>query len=201
MGYQVITVSREFGSGGRTIGREVAERLGIPCYDQEIIEQLSEKSGFSKDYIADKGEYANHKTWIANAFASSSGTNHSASNQDYLWVLQRRVICELAEKGPCVIVGRCADYILGNDYNCLKVFIHADMEKRKQHILENYGARKESPEKRLKDKDKKRKAYYKYYTETEWGVAKNYHVSLNSGVLGIERCVDIIVDIYNQEEK
>ena len=199
MSYQIITVSREFGSGGRTIGREVAERLGIPCYDQEIIEKIAEESGFSKEYIEDKGEYANHKSWFANAFASS-GTSHSASNQDYLWVLQRRVICDLASKGPCVIIGRCADYILEKDYKCLKVFIHADMEKRKQHILEHYGERKESPEKRLKDKDKKRETYYKYYTDTEWGVAKNYHISLDSGALGAERCVEIITEIYKQAQ-
>lgn len=198
MKYDVITISREFGSGGRTIGKEVAEKLGIPCYDQEIIEKLAEESGFSKDYIEDKGEYATHKNWFANAFASS-GTQQGSSNQDYLWVLQRRIILDLAKAGPCVIVGRCADYILDKEYNCLKVFIHASIEKRIEHILANYGERKESPEKRLKDKDKKRKAYYKYYTETEWGVARNYHISLNAGVLGIERCVDIIADVYNME--
>ena len=198
MKYDVITISREFGSGGRTIGKEVADKLGIPCYDQEIIEKLAEESGFSKDYIEDKGEYATHKNWFANAFASS-GTQQGSSNQDYLWVLQRRIILDLAKAGPCVIVGRCADYILDKEYNCLKVFIHASIEKRIEHILENYGERKESPEKRLSDKDKKRKAYYKYYTETEWGVAKNYHISLNAGELGIERCVDIIADVYNME--
>ena len=198
MRYDVITISREFGSGGRTIGKEVADKLGIPCYDQEIIEKLAEESGFSKDYIEDKGEYATHKNWFANAFASS-GTHQGSSNQDYLWVLQRRTILDLAKAGPCVIVGRCADYILDKEYNCLKVFIHASIEKRIEHILANYGERKESPEKRLKDKDKKRKAYYKYYTETEWGVARNYHISLNAGALGIERCVDIIADVYNME--
>ena len=198
MKYDVITISREFGSGGRTIGKEVAEKLGIPCYDQEIIEKLAEESGFSKDYIEDKGEYATHKNWFANAFASS-GTHQGSSNQDYLWVLQRRIILDLAKAGPCVIVGRCADYILDKEYNCLKVFIHASIEKRIEHILANYGERKESPEKRLRDKDKKRRAYYKYYTETEWGIAKNYHISLNAGVLGIERCVDIIADVYNME--
>jgi hypothetical protein len=114
MSYDVITISREFGSGGRTIGKEVANKLGIPCYDQEIIERLAEESGFSKDYIEDKGEYANHKNWFANAFASS-GTHHGSSNQDYLWVLQRRIILDLAKQGPCVIVGRCADYILDKE--------------------------------------------------------------------------------------
>lgn len=200
MGYQIITVSREFGSGGRTIGREVAKRLGIPCYDQEIIEKLAEESGFSKEYIEDKSEYANNKNWFANAFASGS-TNYSPSNQDYLWVLQSRVIRDLAAKGPCVIIGRCADYILDKDYDCLKVFIHADMEVRKQHILKNYGERDETLEKRLRDKDKKRQTYYKYYTETEWGIAKNYHISLDSGALGAERCVDIITEIYKQAQE
>ena len=198
MAYDVITISREFGSGGRTIGKVVAEKLGIPCYDQEIIEKLAEESGFSKDYIEDKGEYANHSNWFANAFASS-GTHHGASNQDYLWVLQRKIILELAKSGPCVIVGRCADYILENEYNCLKVFVHASLEKRIEHVLANYGDTGEAPEKRLRDKDKKRIAYYRYYTDTEWGIAKNYDISLNAGVVGVERCADIIADIYSKE--
>lgn len=197
MSYQVITLSREFGSGGRTVGKMAASMLGIPCYDQEIIEKISEESGFSKDYIAEKGEYANNKHWFANAF-SSNGFHQSTSNQDYLWALQRKIICELAAKGPCIIVGRCADYILEKDYKCLKVFIHASMEKRIEHIVQYYGERDESPKKRLRDKDKKRKAYYKYYTDTEWGIAKNYHIALDSGALGIEHCANIIAAEYRR---
>jgi len=199
MSYEIITISREFGSGGRTIGREVAKKLGIPCYDQEIIDRLEEESGFARDYIAEKGEYATHGSIFAYGINSSRHSLHSVSNQDYLWVLQKQVLTEIAKKGPCVIVGRCADYILNKDFNCLRVFIHASIEHRAHRIVEVYGGRKDSPKKRLRKKDKQRKAYYKYYTETQWGVAKNYHVSLDSGELGIDKCVDIIAAIYNHE--
>lgn len=198
MPYEIITISREFGSGGRTIGREVAAKLGIPCYDQEIIDKLEEESGFSREYIEDKGEYATHANWFANVIASGNSL-HSASNQDYLWVLQKKVLTDIAKQGPCVIVGRCADYILDKEFKCLRVFIHASMDKRAKRIVELYGMRKDSPKKRLHRKDKKRRAYYRYYTETEWGVAKNYHISLDSGSLGIDKCVDIITTVYNHE--
>lgn len=198
MSYRIITISREFGSGGHTIGRMVAEKLGIPCYDQEIIDKLEKESGFSKEYIADKGEYATNANWIANVIASGNSL-HSSSNQDYLWALQKKVIYNIASEGPCVIVGRCADYILKDDYNCLRVFIHSDEEARARRILELYGPRKESMKKRMHRKDKRRKAYYKYYTDTEWGVARNYHIALDSGMLGLERCADIISALYKHE--
>ena len=129
MSYDIITISREFGSGGRTIGKEVAKRLGIPCYDQQIIERLEEQSGFSKEYIAERAEYAHHSNWLANMFASHNSI-HAPSNQDYLWGLQKRVLTDIAKEGPCVIVGRCADSILQKDFNCLRVFVHASLEKR-----------------------------------------------------------------------
>lgn len=193
---RIITVSREFGSGGRTIGREAAEKLGIPCYDQELIEKIAEKSGFAKEYIEEKGEHAAHGNWFASAFSDRDFNGHS--NQDYLWSVQRKVIKELAKQGSCVIVGRCADYILKNDENadCLTVFIHADLEKRAERIVKQYGERSDSPEKRLKDKDKRRAAYYQFYTNRKWGDVKNHHVALDSGVLGIEKCVEILVDLY-----
>lgn len=127
--YRVITISREFGSGGRTIGREVARQLGIKCYDSELIEKIAEESGLARDYIADKGEYAAHSNWFANAFAASRSYS-GMSTQDYLWTVQRKIILDLAEKESCVIVGRCADYILQDRNDCLRVFIHADMQKR-----------------------------------------------------------------------
>ena len=122
MSNRIITISREFGSGGRTIGRETAMKLGIPCYDQELIEKIAEESGFDKEYIAERGEYASHGGWLASAFSDRDFNGHS--NQDYLWKVQREVILELAEKGPCVIVGRCADYILKDTQDCLTAFIH-----------------------------------------------------------------------------
>ncbi len=193
MNKKIITISREFGSGGRTIGRMVAERLGIPCYDNEIIDKVALESGFAHDYIAERGEYALYGSWLGNAF--SVGGNKGLSNQDVLWVTQRKTIREFAERGPCVIVGRCADYIL-QDKEILKVFIHADKQTRAERIVRLYGERDASPEKRLKEKDKRRSAYYRFYTDMEWGKAQNYHVSLNSGELGVEKCVDIICSLY-----
>ena len=191
---RIITISRQFGSGGRTIGRMVAEKLGIPCYDQELLEQLAEKSGFSKEYIKERGEYTERGGWLANALSGRIGGG--MNNQDYIWIAQRGLILDLAAKGPCVIVGRCADYILQDQADCLNVFIHASIEQRSERIVKLYGERDDAPEKRLKDKDRRRKAYYQFYTDTEWGKAENYHISLDSGVIGLEKCVQIIAELY-----
>lgn len=193
---KIITVSREFGSGGRTIGRMVAEKLGIPCYDQEIIEKIAQKSGFCEEFIREKGEYASSGSKFFNAL--SAGYANGLSMQDKLWIEQERVICEIATKEDCVIIGRCADVILEGKADCLKVFIHASMEKRAERVEKMYGLREESTERRLKDKDKRRKAYYQYYTETEWGKVNNYHLCLDSGVLGIDKCVQIIVSAFEK---
>ena len=189
---RVITISREFGSGGRTVGWETAQKLGIPCYDQELLQHLAAKSGFTEEYVKEQGEYAPYGGWL-NALA---GRTNGLTNQDQLWVLQRRMILELAEKSSCVIVGRCADYILRDAADCLTVFIHADMAQRAKRIVEVYGQREEAPEKRLRDKDKRRASYYQFYTDMEWGDARNYHISLDSGVLGIEKCVGILTELY-----
>ncbi len=193
---RIITISRQFGSGGRTIGKQVASKLGIPCYDQELLEKLAEKSGFSPEYLKEHSEYTEHGGWISTALAGR--TSMGMNNQDRIWVVQRDLILELAAKGPCVIVGRCADYILRDEENvdCLNVFIHADMASRAKRIVELYGERSDSPEKRLRDKDKRRRAYVQFYTDMRWGEAENYHIALDSGALGIDKCVDIITSLY-----
>ena len=189
---RIITISREFGSGGRTIGRKVAEKLGIPCYDAELIQKIAQESGFDADYIREAGEYT------PGGFLSSALSNRSfgPTNEDYLWKIQYNVISDLAEKGSCVIVGRCAGYILKDKADCLAVFIHADMAFRANRIVSVYGQREESPEERLKDKDKRRAAYHRFYTNMKWGQAKNYHLCLDSGVLGIDKCVETIAGMY-----
>lgn len=189
---RIITISREFGSGGRTIGKMVAEKLSIPCYDAEIIQKMADETGFAPDYVKEAGEYS------PGSFLSAAFSNRmfGPTNEDILWQHQYRVITELAEKGPCVIVGRCADYILEDKADCLKVFIHADLEFRAKRIVEVYGERAESPEERIKDKDKRRAAYHRFYTNMKWGYAQNYDLTLNSGVLGIDNCVDIITKLF-----
>ena len=125
-----------------------------------------------------------------------SNRSFGLNNEDYVWEIQCRIITELAEKGSCVIVGRCADYILRDKADCLKVFIHADMAFRAERIVKVYGERAASPEQRLKDKDKRRAAYHRFYTNMKWGHAQNYDITLNSGTLGIDRCVGIIRELY-----
>lgn len=193
---RIITISREFGSGGRTIGRETAAKLGIPCYDEELIEKIAEKSGLAREYVRERGEYAPTTGWFGNALAERDYCGHST--QDDLWNAQSAVIRELAEKEPCVIVGRCADYILRDTADLLTVFIHASIEKRAERIVSVYGERDESPKKRLLDKDKRRRAYYQLYTDTEWGKVQNYQIALDSGSIGTDRCVNIIAALYER---
>ena len=194
--YKVIAISRQFGSGGRTIGKLTAELLGIPCYDKEIIEKVSLNCGFTKDFIESQGEYANHRTWLGRALEGSNRFE-GMTNQDKIWVEQRKVILEVSQS-PCVIVGRCADWILKGRQDVLKVFIHADDKSRAERIVKLYGEKTDKPEKRLKDKDKRRAAYYKCYTDAEWGVASNYHVALDSGSLGIDKCAELLAHIYKE---
>ena len=193
MSNRIITISREFGSGGHTVGKKVAERLGIPCYDNELIQKIAEQSGFVEEYIKEEGEHVPQSSWLASAF---TGWNwNGPSNQDLLWTIQRNIILELAEKESCVIVGRCADFIL-RDKNCLRVFLHARLEKRAVRIVNEYGERREAPEQRLKSKDKRRASYYRFYTDMKWGQSQNYHIALDSGELGLDKCADIICSLY-----
>lgn len=192
---RIITISREFGSGGRTIGKMVAEQLGIAYYDKELVKQVAVETGFDEKYIEQEGEYAPVKSWLAYAFSSrgTQGAMNGMSADDFLWAIQHKVITQLAQKEPCVIVGRCADYILKDRQDCLHVFVHAGLAARADRIVRLYGESENSPEKRLEEKDKKRRIYYKHYTDREWGMAQNYHLSLDSGVIGLKKCADVIV--------
>lgn len=194
---RILTISREFGSGGRTIGKKSAETLGIPCYDNELITQMARESGFAEEYIRQSGESA-PGGFLEAAFFSSRV--FGPTNEDYLWQVQQQVILDLARKGPCVIVGRCADYILRDSADCLTAFIHADPEFRARRIVQVYGEKTESPQQRLRDKDKRRAAYHRFYTDMKWGYARNYHVALDSGVLGLDACAQILCGLYKNRE-
>ena len=192
----IITVSREFGSAGRTIGKRVAEKLGYACYDKEMIEKIAEQTGLSREYIEHNGEYAKGKNMFSYAFVGR--TLEGVSVDDYIWQKQREIILHLAEGGKCVIIGRCADYVLKDRTDCLNVFIHADIEKRADRIVRVYGETEEKPEKRIRDKDKKRSVNYKYYTDRQWGMAPNYHLALDSGEIGIDKCADLICGLAKE---
>lgn len=191
---RIITISREFGSGGRTIGKEVAAKLGIPCYDSQLIEKIAAQSGFSKEYVEKYGEDALSNTLYENALAGRGPDGQSSI--DKIWLAQKKVITDLAKAGSCVIVGRCADYILQDAADCLTVFIHASDSYRSERIVSVYGQREDSPIQRLHDKDRKRKAYYELYTGSDWGSADNYELCLDSGAMGIKKCVDLITSLY-----
>ena len=196
MSNKVITISRQFGSGGRTVGKQVAEKLGIPCYDQELIQKIAEESGYCKDFVAEHSEHAAYGNWLSNAFAFRDYYGNSI--QDKIWFAQLKTIVEIANKGPCVIVGRCADFILAETADCLKVFIYADEKTKAKRIVEQYGESDQAPEKRLRDKDKRRAAYYQMYTDKKWGDFNNYDIALSTSALGIDTCADIIVELYNK---
>ena len=194
---KIITISREFGSGGRTIGHMVAEKLGIPFYDKELVDHIALESGFAPKFVEEHGEHAPGKSLFAYAFAPQGvpGVMNGLSTADFLWNVQCNVILQLAEKGPCVIVGRNADYILKDREDALHAYIHADLDFRADRIVRLYGESEKTPEARLHEKDKRRKVNYQHYTGRVWGTAQNYDICLNSGVIGIETCADIIVNL------
>ena len=193
---KVITISREFGSGGRTVGKLVAEKLGIPCYDQEIIQKIAQESGYCEEFIAEKIDKP-HSKLFGNSFAFRD--HYGNSIQDKIWLAQLKAIVEVANKGPCVIVGRCADYILEGTADLIKVFIHADTKTKAERIVEQYGESDLAPEKRLREKDKRRAAYYQVNTDRKWGDIKNYDIALSTSSLGIERCADIVAELYKSQ--
>ena len=199
---KIITISREFGSGGRTIGHLVAEKLGIPFYDKELVDHIALESGFAKNYIEEHGEHSPSGSIFSYAFTHQGVPNvmHGMSTADFLWNVQCNVILQLAEKGPCVIVGRNADYILKDRPDCFHAFIHANKEFRADRIVRLYGESEKSPTARLQEKDKRRRVNYQHYTGRTWGASHNYDVCLNSSTIGVEKCADIIVSLVEQSK-
>ena len=192
MAKRIITISREFGSGGRFIGEEVAKQLGIKYYDKDIIAQIAEQSGFSPEYITEKAELSPKKGLFAYAFSGRDVTGKSI--EDMVYEAQRKVILEIAEKESCVIIGRNADFILKDKDNVLNVFIHGDMPEKVARICKLYNVTEEEAEKMMADIDKRRMTNYRFYTDQKWGMAKNYILSLNSSELGYDLCEKIIMD-------
>ena len=192
MAKKIITISREFGSGGRFIGEEVAKKLGIKYYDKDIIGQIAEQSGFSPEYIQENAELSPKKGLFAYAFAGRDITGKSV--EDMVYEAQRKVILELAEKEPCVIIGRNADYILKDRDDVLNVFIHGDMLEKIKRITGLYNVKEKEAVKMMADTDKRRRTNYNFYTDQNWGKASNYTLCLNSSQLGYDRCEMIIME-------
>ena len=192
MAKRIITISREFGSGGRFIGEEVAKKLGIAYYDKNIIGQIAEKSGLSQEYIQENAELSPKKGLFAYAFSGRDITGKSV--EDMVYEAQRNIILELAEKEPCVIIGRNADYILKDRDDVLNVFIHGDMLEKIKRITGLYNVKEKEAVKMMADTDKRRRTNYNFYTDQNWGKASNYTLCLNSSQLGYDRCEMIIME-------
>ena len=202
---KIVTSSRQYGSGGRYIGENLAKAMGVPCYDEKLIDMVAKESGFAQSFVAEKGErmtgsllfnIASSLSFANNVFS----TNNGVTLQDEIYFTQNRIIKELADKGPCVIVGRCADYILREREDCLNVFIFADNESKIERAEKYFNITREEAPAVLKKKDKARANHYKYYTDQEWGMASNYDLCLNSGLIGIEGCVKAIQQVLELTE-
>ena len=189
----VITVSREYGSGGRYVGRLIAEKLGIKLYDKEFIEKVAEKTGFSEEYIESNEQKRDALAVLNNGFYSEF------NNSDELFIEESKLIKEVAEKESCVIIGRCADFILKDMKNVIKVFIYSDMKDKIKRATEIYGLDKSKAEKEIKIIDKQRANHYKYYTEKEWNNSANYDISINSDTLGVEKTAELICQIVEEK--
>ena len=202
---KIVTISRQYGSGGRYIGENLAKAMGVPCYDEKLIDMVAKESGFAQSFVAEKGERMTGSL-LFNIASSLSFANNVFSNnngvtlQDEIYFTQNRINKELADKGPCVIVGRCADYILREREDCLNVFIFADNESKIERAEKYFNITREEAPAVLKKKDKARANHYKYYTDQEWGMASNYDLCLNSGLIGIEGCVKAIQQVLELTE-
>ena len=192
MAKRIITISREFGSGGRFIGEEVAKKLGIAYYDKNIINQIAEESGLSPDYIQESAELSPKKGIFAYALAGRDITGKSV--EDMVYEAQRKVILELAEKEPCVIIGRNADFILKGRDDVLNVFIHGNMPEKMKRICQLYNVSEQDAVKMMTDTDKRRMTNYNFYTDQRWGKASDYTLCLNSSQLGYDKCEEIIME-------
>lgn len=194
----IITISRQFGSGGHEIGNKLAKELNIPLYDKELVELSAKQSGMSEEVFKDIDESANHSLLFSIATGAYVIGNRATSIgdldiplQDRLFLIESDIIKDVARKGSCIIVGRASDYILKDNPYCFNIFIHADMPLRIERIAKLHNLTDEKAEKLIHKTDKRRVNYYNYYTDQKWGLAKNYHLSLNSGI-GIDKCVQLI---------
>ncbi len=185
----VITISREYGSGGRYIGRLVADKLGIKFYDKDFVEKLATETGLSEEYIENNEQKRN----VLDAF--NSGYYAGLNNADELFIKESELIKEVADKEPCVIIGRCSDFILRDRKNVIKIFIYSDMEDKIKRAIDIYGLEKAKAEKEIKRINKLRANHYQYYTEKEWDNHSNYDICINSDTLGAEKVADLICEI------
>jgi cytidylate kinase len=190
-----ITIGRQLGSGGKQIGEDLSRKLGIPCYDKELILLASRESGLGKEFF-EKFDEKNSYSFFGHIFGQHSGyLNEQTGNylcNETLFRIQSDVIQKLIEKGSCIFVGRCADYILRNHPHLLSIFIHANWKDRISRIVADKNCPEKDAKSLLEHTDKKRAEYYNYYSNKQWGMSTSYDLCINSSVLGIEDTTDFI---------
>ncbi len=202
----IITIARQYGSGGRKVGKLIAEEFNIPYYDKELIDMAAKESGMNEEVFEKADEKASssliYSLMMGNyTFGSHVSPINGMPINDMLFLVQSDVIKEAAKSGPCVIVGRCADYVLHDEKNVFNAFIHADRAFRIDRIINEYEVEAEKAKEYLVKKDKQRANYYNFYTNNNWGNLENYHVTINSGVTGIEGAAELIKDAVLMSEK
>ena len=195
----IITIGRQFGSGGRSIGQKIAEKLDINFYDKELISIAAKESGTDPEIFKDVDEKAaNSLLYSLSTGMYGFGSGFSAMGDlpvnDKLYLLQHKIIKEIAEKESCVIVGRCADYVLRENPNCVNIFIYADMAFRKEQSVKKHGIDEARAEHIINKTDKSRANYYSFYSGQKWGMAENYDLCINSSKLSEDKIVDLIID-------
>lgn len=193
----VITIERQYASGGLEIGKILSNKLNIPVYSREIVEMAAERCGIPKEYLESTQENVSHSFLYKLSLAAKAGTmdvDKTESKADILYNEVYKVVMELAEKESCVIIGQCADYILKDRKKTFKVFVHALMEDRIKRAIENYGISEQYADYIIRKNDNRREAFYNANTSHTWGVKENYHICLNSSLFSIESCADIIID-------
>lgn len=201
----VVTIGRQYGSGGLEIGKRLGELLGCPVYDHELLNMAAEKKGMPPDYLRRVDEKATGSLLYTLAMGATHHRNlHTGiqmSINDRLFIAQTEVIKEVAENGPAVFIGRCADYVLRNHKGRVSFFLHADMESRIAYVCEkNNVSRKEAEELILKN-DKRRINYYNFYTGGKWGKCDSYHLTVNTAFLGIEGTAQMLAEVVRSYQR
>lgn len=195
MSNRIITISRQYGGGGHSVAEALSDRLGIPFYDQELINKLAVETGYSRALIKKEGEYMESGNFFMNALR----TNRFETNkQDQIWDATKMIVRDLAKKEPCIIVGRCANYLLRKNEDVISVFLHADYVTCAERVKERKGSSELPSPGELRKVDRRRAAFYSYYTDYVWDDAKNYTITLDTGKVSIEKCAEIIADLYGQ---
>ncbi|MFT3983757.1 MAG: cytidylate kinase-like family protein [Lachnospiraceae bacterium] len=202
----IITIGREFGSGGREIGEKLGEKLGIKCYDKELLKRAAKDSGMCPELFENHDERPT-SSFLYNLVMDTYSFGYSASAyvdmpiSHKVFLAQFEAIKKIANEGPCILVGRCADYALADYKNCLHLFVHGELETRIKRIQEKYNLTHDKAREMIIKKDKQRTNYYNYYSSKKWGLAESYHLTIDSGVLGIDGTVELITQFVQDFEK